>query len=89
MSVALTELTPREGKVLRYIVSRGADPVLPARVINSIDWSDLPHTLLQALVTFRKLRALGLVEPAGKGYVALPAGRQLIATANQQGFWRS
>lgn len=84
-----TELSPREGKVLRFVVSNHTPPTTPERCIVSIEWSDLPKTLLQARATLEKLRANGLAERNDKrGYTATAEGRRLIAEASKQKLWQ-
>jgi len=82
------DLTPREGKVLRYVISTYTLPVVPARLVNSIEWSDLPHDQLQARAALEKLRKLGLVKRQGSGYVATGDGATLIRGANKEGIWQ-
>jgi hypothetical protein len=75
------QLTPRQGKVLRYVTSTATLPVLAARLVNSIEWSDLPHDLLQARAALEKLRRLGLVQRDGNG---LRAHRERVHTHHQR-----
>ena len=86
-------LTPREGKVLRFVLSRSSgqyqEPVKLEQVINRIEWSDLPHDLWQAKVTLARLEALGMVQRDGDGYQATSKGSSLIADANASGWWNS
>ena len=84
-------LSPRAGKVLRYVVSRtttGNPPVEPDDCTNRIKWSDLPHTHLQAVSTLSGLSKKGLVEKVKQGYSATAAGIELIALADKRGLWR-
>ncbi len=88
------DLTPRQGKVLRFIVARTKEgpykaPVVPVQTINKIDWSDLPHSLTQASFTFSKLWHTGLIEQIEGGYQATAAGTDLIKKANAAGLWQS
>jgi hypothetical protein len=57
--------------------------------INKIAWSDLPHTLMQAQVTLRRLAKLGLTERSGDGYRATEAGVALMKQADQEKLWRT
>ncbi len=82
------DLTAREGKVLRYVVSHNA-PVAIAKCIVKIEWSDLPHTWLQSKHTLEKLRAYGLVKQQKGSYLSTPSGEKLISRANKQGSWRT
>jgi hypothetical protein len=84
----LEELSPREGKCLRYVVSTRTQPVQSERLVNSIEWSDLPKTVLQARSALEKLRDRGLVERAGAGYSATPAGVELIGEADRLHVWQ-
>src|SRR4051794_28284938 len=85
----LSELSARDGKVLRYVVSNHTPPTLPERCVVSIAWSDLPKTLLQARATLEKLRANGLVErDQQRGYTATAEGRKVIAEATSKGMWQ-
>lgn len=85
-------LSPRAGKVLRYVAARtksGNPPVKPDDCTNRIKWSDLPHTHLQAVSTLSGLAKRGLVEKVKQGYSATAAGIELIALADKKGLWRS
>lgn len=84
-----SKLKPREGKVLRYLVAKTkqGESVLPAKTINQIEWSDLPHTILQAKAVFMKLARLGLAERQGDGYIATVAGIDLIRVADAEKLW--
>jgi hypothetical protein len=85
----IDKLTPRQGKVLRYIVSTTDQPVMPDRIINQIAWSDLPHTDLQARKVFDVLRRLKLVERVDKStYTSTAAGQEVIKYADKEGLWR-
>lgn len=84
-------LSPRAGKVLRFVVARtksGNAPVEPDSCTNRIKWSDLPHTHLQAVSTLSGLSKRGLVEKVKQGYSATAAGIELIALADKRGMWR-
>jgi hypothetical protein len=86
-------LSPREGKVLRFVVDRSSGQYKAAvtleQTVNKIQWSDLPHTLLQAKATLGRLEALGLVQRDGAGYQATDSGSSLIAAANAAKWWNS
>jgi Fe2+ or Zn2+ uptake regulation protein len=85
----IDKLTPRQAKVLRYIVSSSNQPVTPDRVVIQIQWSDLPHTDLQARKALDVLRRLKLVERVDKStYTATRAGQEVIKYANKEGLWR-
>lgn len=94
----IKKLSPREGKVLRYVCSYtpnsvnydGKQPnVVPGMCVVSTEWSDLPHTMLQARAALKKLEALKLVKKDGEGYTPTSEGHAVIKTANKQGIWRS
>lgn len=86
-------LKPREGKVLRFIVSRSSGtyqaPVQPSMTVVSIEWSDLPHTLMQAVTVFKKLKKLELIKQDGEGYQATAKGAALIRKANKADWWNT
>jgi hypothetical protein len=82
-----SDLTPRQGKVLRYIVSADR-PIGPEECVVTIEWSDLPHTIMQAIGVISKLSRLGLVESSGDGHVATEAGKKLILRANYKKRWQ-
>lgn len=63
-------------------------PIKPSRLVNVIDWSNLPHDILQARASLERLRALGLVERKEGGYVPTGEGANLIRSANKKGLWR-
>lgn len=85
-------LTSRQGKVLRFVVSRSSGvhqaPVEPGQTVNYIDWSDLPHSVVQAVKTFQTLKSLKLIEAIDGGYQATEEGMTLIQQANENGWWR-
>lgn len=83
------DITPRCGKVLRYLVSRDPERVLPPVLVNKIEWSDLPKNLFQARATLEQLRMAGLAESDSSGYVPTTAGKAVIKQANAEGRWRS
>jgi hypothetical protein len=89
MTVKTDDLTPRQGKVLRYVVSCKTPPVKPAMCVNQIEWSDLPHDNLQAKASLEKLRKLGLAEKQDGGYVPTAEGTSLIREATENGIWQS
>ena len=65
-----TELSAREGKTLRFVVSNNTPPTTPERCIVSIEWSDLPKTLLQARATLEKLSSVD----SWNSYIRAPLG---------------
>lgn len=93
-------LTDRQGKVLRFVVSRTVEsfykaPVEPIDITTKIEWSDLPKTILQAKKTLEDLQALKLIERAdkknkrkAKGFLATATGIALMKQANIDGWWR-
>jgi len=66
MTAVIDRLSPRQGKVLRYMCSTHQQPVTPDRTIRTIEWSDLPKTVLQARKALEVLRRYKLVEKVGK-----------------------
>ncbi len=92
-------LTARQGKTLRFVVSRtfadperianAGQPVEPAQCIVKIEWSDLPKTINQASATLKQLERQELVRREGAGYLATDAGKALIAKADAEGKWRT
>ena len=86
------ELSPRQGKVLRYLCCKyeGTEPIVTAeKTINHIAWSDLPHTPMQARTTLTRLTRLGLAERSGDGYRATKAGLELMKQADAAKLWRT
>ena len=85
------ELSPRQGKVLRYVCdkTKGGVPVTADMTIVKIQWSDLPHTVIQAQATLRRLAKFGLAERSGDGYRATKAGQTLIKEADASKMWRT
>ena len=85
----IEQLTARQGKMLRYIVSTRDQPVSPSRCVVQIKWSDLPHSDMQARKELSVLRRLGLVERIDKdAFVPTDQGRVVIAYADKEGLWR-
>ena len=83
------EMTPRQGKVLRYLVSTKDQPVAPSRCVVKIKWSDLPHSDMQSRKTLSELRRMGYVNRIDKdAFEPTDAGRKLIAMADKEGLWR-
>jgi len=86
------DLTPRQGKVLRYIVSHNKlfkQEVTPEMCIVLTKWSDLPHSKTMAASTISALRKLGLVERGKQGYKPTEAGAKLMAAADKKGMWNA
>lgn len=85
------ELTPRQGKVLRFIVGRtniGQAPVPSADAVVLTPWSDLPKTEAQAQATLMQLVVYKLVKRGKHGYSATAKGVKLIAVANKKNVWQ-
>jgi hypothetical protein len=86
------DLTPQEGKVLRFFVSR-----LEREQQTAIDdcivetpWSDLPKTHWTAVRVTGRLKAKGLLKAAGKGKCsATEAGISLMKAANRSHVWQT
>ena len=82
-------MTPRQGKVLRYVVSTVTLPVAPSKCVVKIKWSDLPHSDMQARKTLSELRRMGFVKRIDKdAFEPTDAGREAIAIADKEGLWR-
>lgn len=81
-------LTPTQGKVLRYTCSVGV-AVHPSMCVNQIEWSEMPHSLLQATRTYHVLLAKGLVKRDGIDFGHTKAGTSVIAYANKKDMWRT
>jgi hypothetical protein len=89
MAAVIDRLSPRQGKVLRYMCSTRQQPVTPDRTIRTIEWSDLPKTVLQARKALEVLRRFKLVEKVGKNaYAPTDAGRAMIVVADKEGRWK-
>lgn len=88
-AVVIERLSPRQGKVLRYLCSTRQQPVTPDRTIRTIEWSDLPKTDLQARKTLDVLRRFGLAKRVAKNsYEPTDAGREVVALADKEGRWK-
>lgn len=88
------DLTPREGKVLRFFVGRYSidqKPVPTEACIVEAVWSDLPHTHSQALLTVSSLANKGLLEDSKIEGRHIPTvdGKTLIAEANKLNMWQA
>ena len=85
----IDELTPRQGKVLRQVVTTSVQPVPVSRCIHTMPWSDLPKNDMQARKVFSVLSKFGLVERVDKGfYAATLVGKEVIKHADKEGLWR-
>ena len=85
----IERLSPRQGKVLRYVVSTRDQPVSPIKCVNTMEWSDLPKTDMQARKALDVLRRFGLVKRVGNSeYEPTEAGREVVAYANKEKLWR-
>ncbi len=85
-----SRLTARQGKTLRYVVARdrnAKETVYPEQCVIRINWSDLPHSLMQAKYTLSQLEGFGLVLRRGRGYVPTKEGVKLIKAADEKGRW--
>lgn len=87
------DLTPREGKVLRFLVGRkhnGDSQTYTDDCIVEATWSDLPHSHNQAVQTVSSLKVKGLLTNVAKGqYTPTEAGIKLIVAANKAGMWNA
>jgi hypothetical protein len=85
----IEKMTPRQGKILRYVVSTRDQPVSPLRCVVKIKWSDLPHSDMQARKEFSILRRYGLVKRIDKdAFEPTDQGRAVMAYADKEGLWR-
>jgi hypothetical protein len=86
------DLTPQEGKVLRYFVSMlGREEQTPTdNCIVETVWSDLPKTHLAAVRVTSRLKSKGLLKAAAKGHCsATEAGVRLIKAADKTHIWQT
>lgn len=85
------DLSPQEGKVLRFFVSRlDREEQTPTddAIVETV-WSDLPKTHMAAVQVTGRLKKKGLLKAGTKGYcIATEAGASLIKAANKDGFWQ-
>jgi outer membrane biosynthesis protein TonB len=86
------DLTPREGKVLRFFVGRKASGDKQTATDDSIveiPWSDLPHSHNQAMMAVRSLATKGLLTRVHEGqYTPTQAGITLVHAANKAKMWQ-
>lgn len=81
-------LSARQGKVLRYVAMNSLPSIYASRTINYIEWSDLPHSYLQALAALSKLVDNRLIVRVGPAQFApTDLGRRVIKFANKSGYW--
>ena len=88
----IEKLDLREGKVLRYIVSTEDQPVGFSRVVNHIEWSDLPHSALEAKASFDTLLKMGLIKRSYRtqgAYTFTDLGQKVIARATEKKLWQN
>lgn len=67
--LTVPDLSPREQKILNYHVSKYQNDTLPVLIgscMNTIEWSDLPHTVLQAKKTLQTLEGHGFIVRDGE-----------------------
>ena len=85
------DLTPREGKVLRYFVGRwkaGDNQTATDDCIVETAWSDLPHDHAQAARTVRSLVDRWLLLKVHEGrYTPTQAGVDLMEIADKERKW--
>lgn len=89
-ALTVPKLSLREQKILNYHVSKyehGTLPVLIQFCVNAIEWSDLPHTLLQAKKTLETLESHGLIERNGEESRPTQAGREVMSYYKAQPHW--
>jgi hypothetical protein len=85
------DLTPQEGKVLRYFVSMLAreEQTPTDKCIVETVWSDLPKTHMAAVRVTGRLKSKGLLAAGEKGHCrATEAGVRLIEAANKTKVWQ-
>lgn len=85
------DLTPQEGKVLRYFVSmldREKQTPTDNCIVETV-WSDLPKTHMAAVRVTGRLKQKGLLQAGEKGHcIATEAGVRLISAANKTHVWQ-
>jgi hypothetical protein len=92
-----SDLTTREGMVLRYVCSyteyanvegrqKNVEPVM---CVVGTPWSELPKNVVQARAVLSKLAKLKLIAKDGKGYKPLAAGHELERAAREPRIWLS
>jgi hypothetical protein len=85
------DLTPQEGKVLRYFVSmldREKQTPTDKCIVETV-WSDLPKTHMEAVRVTSRLKKKGLLRAGDKGFcAATEAGVRLIQVANKTHVWQ-
>lgn len=87
-----SDLSNRQGKVLRYIISHNklfAEEVTPEMCVVQIKWSDLPHSKTMAASTISALSKRGLIERGKQGYKPTEAGIKLMKAADKKGRWNT
>ena len=90
VSKMMESMSPRQGKVLRYVVVTPDQPVTPDRCVVKTEWSDLPHTVTQARKALSDLVMKGLVERVDKGqYTATDSGKEVIKIADKDHWWQA
>ena len=88
--LTVPDLTIREQKILNYHVSKHENDSLPVRIescMNTIEWSDLPHSILQAKKTLQTLEALGLIDRNGEESTPTQAGIKVMEHYRSQSHW--
>ena len=84
------KLSIREQKILNYHVSKHENDTLPVRIescMNTIEWSDLPHSILQAKKTLQTLEELGLITRDGEESTPTQAGIKVMQHYRAQPHW--
>lgn len=84
------KLSLREQKILHYHVSkheRDTLPVMAEKCMNTIEWSDLPHTILQAKKTLQTLEKHGLIVRDGEESKPTKAGIKVMTYYKSQPEW--
>lgn len=89
-SKIVKEMSPREGKILRYLLSTSQSPVAPERVVvTGPPWTDLPFTMMEANISFGKLVKLKLANRTDGEYEATKLAEEVMSYANKLGMWKT
>ena len=56
--------------------------------MNKIEWSELPHSIMEATQTYHSLVTKGLAIREGTDFGHTKLGASVIAYANKKGMWR-
>jgi hypothetical protein len=89
VSVTPDDLTPRQGKVLRFAVMNKV--IVDQRILqyHGHRSSDLPPNTLASLHTLWKLVQLGLLSRKLVGHIPTAEGRRVLREADSRHLWAS